>query len=105
MASPIYGETEAGKVFLELIENIDWQLLKAQKRELITRIGDDEEMGAPEESVEDRKGILNFIDAIQDAASEVVGAETVFGPSCPKCGGHMNRVEKDYKCPECELTQ
>ncbi len=87
--------------FQELIDNTDWQLLVQQKLALLNDIQDDESLGAPPECLEDRQGLLHFIDAIQDAAAKVTGDDRVFGPKCPKCGSNIPFPLTTCINPEC----
>lgn len=57
----------------EHLKNIDWELLKKQKKSLLAVIEYFETNKMP--LVEDLEGILNLIDAIQDNAVDVYGVD------------------------------
>jgi len=56
------------------VVDVDWELLREQKIQLILTIQDSE----IEETKDALMGILNLIDTIQDSASEQLGEDVVF---------------------------
>ena len=60
--------------FNRVIADTDWKLLRQQKLALYKHI--QENQG---EQIESLQGILHFIDAVMDAAAEVMGEKTIFG--------------------------
>jgi hypothetical protein len=71
-------EIKAPKTAEELINGIDWELLKKQKRSLLSIISDG--FLPDEEPKDDLIGIVNLLDSIQDYAVDVMGVDekTVF---------------------------
>jgi len=61
------SETDELKVILG---NVDWQLLRKQKLQLI-RLADSHD--------ENLMGVVHLLDQIQDSVAEIIGEETVFG--------------------------
>lgn len=63
------------KVMITL-DNVDWQLLRTQKAELVDmcagNVLETHEVNAVD-------GIIHFLDHIQDQAAKVLGEEQVFG--------------------------
>jgi hypothetical protein len=61
---------KAPKTAEELINGIDWKLLKKQKIQLLKVINKDAVTPKEKESLE---GILNLLDSVQDFAVDVLG--------------------------------
>jgi hypothetical protein len=64
----------------EMINGIDWVLLKKQKKTLLNVIDGCEKSDVVPDGVDDLIGILNLVDAFQDFAVDVMGLDenTVF---------------------------
>jgi hypothetical protein len=73
---------KAPKTAEELINGIDWELLKKQKKTLLNVIDSkfNSEPMLKKSVIEDLTGILNLVDSIQDYAVDVMGVDekTVF---------------------------
>jgi hypothetical protein len=61
------------------VGNIDWEALVDQKIALL-KVLSNRSIGYDEGQTDPLEGILHLIDAVQDAAAEVLGEEAVFGP-------------------------
>ena len=61
----------------EAIRNMDWKLLRKQKRSLVDVTSNGSSMTSKQKEL--LEGLINLIDAIQDEATEYLSEEIVFG--------------------------
>lgn len=88
--------------FLEVIENIDWDLLHEQKYELLQLINSQEQVLGEAGHL---KGLVSLINEIQNVAAELKMWEFPFDGECPECRGrNYNELENNhgsYECYDC----
>jgi hypothetical protein len=98
-----------------ILEETDWALLVKQKNVLqeITNYfhkNDKYHTIDVDSVVFVIKGILSFLDHVQDAAANDIGEEKIFGPICNICGNFMTPVmidtdgtnlETGFECKVC----
>lgn len=81
----INHETPEEKVVRETWGNMDWTLLRKQKR-VLADISMNNEVVLKQKHIDTAEGMLNFLDAIMDAAVDDLGysSKEVFGKVYPK---------------------